>query len=225
MTGRSVVAGILLVFAVSRPAAAQNHEGLVFRPFVMASQQWFSAQDTFDAVFGSSSQTFFGGGVSITQNDQWYVDLAASRFKKTGQQAFFSNGVSYPLGIAMTSTITPFEVTAGYRFHHTSHKLPPLNRAPVGPSPFVPYLGAGIGSYRYEQTSDFATTDENVDTRHAGVVLEGGVEIRLHRFVGLALDAHYTYVPGILGEGGISKEAGESDLGGIAARFRFVIGR
>ncbi len=56
-------------------------------------------------------------------------------------------------------------------------------------------------------------------------MLEGGVEIRLHRYVGVAIDVHYTYVPGILGNGGVSKQAGESDLGGIAARVKLIVGR
>jgi hypothetical protein len=38
------------------------------------------------------------------------------------------------------------------------------------------------------------------------------------------VDVQYTTVPGILGEGGISQELGEDDLGGVAVRFRFVLG-
>ncbi len=148
MTRRSIALAVFLVAIACRPVVAQTDAGLVFRPFVMASQQRFTAQDTFDAAFGRTSQTFFGGGVSVTHDDQWYLDLTASRFKKTGQQAFFYNGTSYPLGIDMTATITPFEVTAGYRFHPTSHKPPPLNRRPVEPSPFIPYVGGGIGTYQ-----------------------------------------------------------------------------
>jgi hypothetical protein len=53
----------------------------------------------------------------------------------------------------------------------------------------------------------------------------GGVEIRLHRWVGVAVDAQYTHITGILGAGGVSKDAGESDLGGIAGRFKVLIGR
>ena len=43
--------------------------------------------------------------------------------------------------------------------------------------------------------------------------------------IGLSVDAQYTHVPGIIGAGGISKEAGETDLGGMAARFKVLIGR
>ena len=64
-----------------------------------------------------------------------------------------------------------------------------------------------------------------MDAHHIGYLAAGGVEIRLHRWVGVAVDAQYTRVSGILGEGGVSKDAGESDLGGIAGRFKILIGR
>jgi len=35
----------------------------------------------------------------------------------------------------------------------------------------------------------------------------------------------YSHVPGILGNAGVSQQAGESDLGGVAARFKLVVGR
>jgi hypothetical protein len=34
-----------------------------------------------------------------------------------------------------------------------------------------------------------------------------------------------SHVTGILGQQGISKEVGESNLGGISARFRLIVGR
>jgi hypothetical protein len=43
--------------------------------------------------------------------------------------------------------------------------------------------------------------------------------------VGIAGDVQYTRVPGILGKGGISKDAGENDLGGISVRLRVTVGR
>ena len=35
----------------------------------------------------------------------------------------------------------------------------------------------------------------------------------------------YARVPGILGKGGVSREVGEHDLGGIAGRVRVILGR
>jgi hypothetical protein len=215
----------MLVLVVADPASSQTVEGLSFRPFVLGSVQRFTAHQTFDAVFGQSVEPLFGGGLSVTQDDTSYLELTASRFKKTGQQAFLHNGEVFQLGIPMTATITPFEITAGYRFHRRPRRLPSAYRVPIRPFRFIPFAGGGVGLYRYQQTSRFATDEENVDTRHAGVILQGGVEARVHRWVGIGVEVHYSYVPGILGDGGISKDAGENDLGGIAGRFKLVIGR
>jgi hypothetical protein len=214
------------VVALAAPALAQPSEGIAFRPFVMVIGQRFAAEETFTAVFDDPTQVMFGGGLSVTQGDQFYLELSASRFKKTGQRAFFSNGRSFGLGIPLTATLTPFEMSAGYRFHR--NPAPARGRAPVRPARparFIPYLGAGVGLYRYQETSDFAQTGDDLDTQHVGGIAEGGLEVRLHRWIGVAVDVRYTYVPGILGDGGVSKEAGETNLGGIAARFKLVVGR
>ena len=63
------------------------------------------------------------------------------------------------------------------------------------------------------------------DKRHVGYLVVGGVEFRVSGWVAVSGDAQYTHVSGIIGSGGVSKEAGESDLGGIAGRFRVIIGR
>ncbi len=195
---------------IAAPVAAQTRE-VSIRPFVLASEQSFTAIDTFTAVFGHSYGPFYGGGADVTLGDHIYVELAASRFKQTGQRAFRNAGQVFRLGIPLTATVTPIELTGGYRFHLSSH--------------IVPYVGAGFGSYAYKETSDFADAGENVDTRHSGFVVNAGAEFRLHRWVGVGADVHYTRVTGILGQAGVSKDAGENDLGGVAARVKVIIGR
>jgi len=209
---RSAVA-VALCLCAAAPAAAQVTPALSIRPFVMFTEQSFTAVDTFDAVFGKTYGPFFGGGVQVVVSDGFFVELTASRFRETGERAFLSGGQSFKLGIPLTATITPFEVSAGYRF-----RLPTLPRV-------RPYAAAGFGSYSYQETSDFSQPGEDVDTRHSGFVVNGGAEFRLHPWVGLAVDVQYSQVKGILGNGGVSQQAGESDLGGIAGRFKLVIGR
>jgi opacity protein-like surface antigen len=208
----TTMAAALVAIAVASPAAAQSRPYLSVRPFVMISEQEFRAVNTFEAIYGQANEMFWGGGVSLTQEDRYYLDVTASQFKKTGQRAFRTvGGEVFRLGIADRITITPLEFTGGYRFHRWKRALP--------------YVGAGIGLYRYKESSDFATADENVDTRHAGAIVEGGVEFRLHRWIGAGVDAHFTHVPGILGDAGISKDVSEQDLGGISARVRVIVGR
>src|SRR5262245_65862282 len=108
---------VALAFAVgiAAPAAAQE-TGLSFRPFVMGSGRRMPADTTFDAIFGDHVQRFFGGGLNITQDTRFYLELSASRFEKTGQRAFLNAGEVFRLGIPVTASITPFELSAGYRF-------------------------------------------------------------------------------------------------------------
>jgi opacity protein-like surface antigen len=211
---------ILAALAVVAPASAQvrrvkplpvNAPRISLRPFFLASGQNFTAKETFKAVFGRSVEPFWGGGAQLTFREGLFVDVTVSRFKATGERAFRFDGVNFGLGIPLTVTETPVEVSGGYRVY-------------VSPR-LVPYVGAGIGSYSYTETSDFSTDDENVKTRHAGYLVTGGAEFRMRRWLGLTADVQYTRVPGILGAGGISKEAGETDLGGLAARFRVIVGR
>jgi hypothetical protein len=211
---------ILLTFATSLPLAAQTRRttsapddapAVSFRPFFLATTEQLAAKKTFDAVFGQSRQPFWGGGVQVALQSGIYVEIGASRFKKTGQRAFAFNGQTFPLGIPLTATITPFEVTGGYRFR-------------LSPG-VIPYAGVGISRYAYVETSDFSDAAENVDTAQWGYLIVGGAEFRVHRWVGVGVDAQYTRVTGILGSGGISREFGENNLGGTALRVKVMVGR
>jgi len=41
----------------------------------------------------------------------------------------------------------------------------------------------------------------------------------------VAADVQYSRIKGILGDGGISEQVGEDDLGGVSLRFKFIVGR
>jgi hypothetical protein len=214
-----IVTACLLLLLVSAPLAAQSSldpdepYAASVRLFFLATDQSFAANTTFKAAFGKSVEPFFGGGLQVAMDNGVFVEFGISRFKKTGQRAFINNGQTFQLGIPLTATVTPLELSAGYRFFAS------------GSSRFIPYAGAGVGRYGYREESDFAAAGDNLDTHHVGYLAVGGVEIRLHRWVGVAVDAQYTHITGILGAGGVSKDAGESDLGGIAGRFKVLIGR
>ena len=193
------------------PAVAQFHDVDV-HPFVLVTDQRFAASKTFDATFGSAAEPFWGGGVDVVFRKKYFVDFAVSHMSKTGQRAFVNNGEVFGLGIPLHVTSTPVELTAGYRFRLRKSRI-------------IPYAGAGIGSYSYHETSDISAAGEDVDVRHAGFVMMGGAEFRFSRWIAVTGDAQYTKVPGILGQGGISKDVDESDFGGVAARLRMIVGR
>ena len=215
---KTTIVAFLCAASMTAPASAQVRRPplrpndlpkISLRPFFLATEQRFSARKTFETVFGKSVQPFWGGGLSVAFRNGFYVDVTASRFKKTGERAFFFEGQGYPLGIPLTVTVTPLEVTAG-------------QRSRITPNMFL-YTGFGVGSYRYQESSQF--DDGPFEKRHVGYLVAAGLEFRITRWVGVSGDAQYTYVSGIIGTGGVSKEAGESKLGGIAGRFRVIVGR
>jgi opacity protein-like surface antigen len=213
---------VLLTLVTVSPVAAQSAASV--RPFFLFSQQRFAASETFDAVFGGSSHPFIGGGAQVVIGTHVFADVTMSRFRKSGERVFHFDGESFPLGIPLTVSITPIEFTAGLR-------------VPVGANGAIaPYVGGGFGSYKYKETADFAATGDDVALRRSGYLVVGGSEFRVHEWVILTADVQYTRVPDVpevqysrvpdvLGLGGVSEQTGESNLGGVSARFRVMIGR
>ena len=201
---------IAFAFAVllATPAFAQ----VDVRPFFLFSAERFSASSTFHAVLQSDVATPWGGGADLVIRRRFFVGVTLSHFSKDGQRVFVNNGDVFRLGIPVRLSSTPLEVSAGYRFHPRKW-------------PVVPYAGAGVGSYSYNETSDFAAAGDDVHVRHAGVLLVGGAEVRLAKWVSLGADVEYTHVPGFLGQSGASKDLGDTDFGGVAGRLRIIISR
>ena len=220
MTRRALVAAIIALLSVSGRASAQPPPQISLRPFFVVAGEGFTAKNTFQTVLGGSFQPMFGGGLDAAFASGLFIDVTASRFSKDGQLGFFANGQGFRLGTPVTVSLTPIEVTAGYRFALKSPKL-------------VPYVGGGFGYYRYKEESDtVGLTDAekaagaNVfEASHAGFLGVGGVEVRVGRWVAVSGDVQYTHITGVLGTGGVSAGAGESDLGGLAVRGRVLIGR
>ncbi|HUK36794.1 MAG TPA: hypothetical protein VLV86_22920 [Vicinamibacterales bacterium] len=190
-----------------------------FRPFALLTAERFSASTTFDALFGSTLQPFWGGGVDVTTRRNMFVDLVVSHMGAAGERAFLNDGQVFRLGIPLHATLTPIELTAGYRFRRLDRRRRPRR--------ITPFLGGGVGWYLYRETSDFAAAGEDIDATHAGLVALGGAEFRVTKWIGIMGDVQYTYIPGIIGgnTASVAAVAGESDLGGIAARLRVVFGR
>jgi opacity protein-like surface antigen len=127
---------------------------------------------------------------------------------------FVFEGETFDLGIETNVRIAPVDVTGGYRFFDADRRV-------------VPYLGAGLGWHRYEETSEFAEDDENVDERHRGYHVLGGAEVRLARWLGVGGELQWTTVPEALGQdpNGVSAAFEETDLGGVSFRVNVIVGR
>ncbi len=221
-TRGTLLAALLIVLGTSSSLAAQTAgpvtipplaPDVAVRPFVLVSAQRFAASETFKAVFGGAVQPIWGGGAQVALSNGLYGDIAISRFRKTGERVFRLDGETFPLGIPLTATIMPIEITGGYRF------------GADWSGRFIPYVGAGLASYKYQETSDFAQAGDDVDQRGTGYLVVGGAEFRVHRWIVASADVQFTHVGGVLGKAGISQQVREDDLGGIAVRFRIMIGR
>ena len=201
----------VLLIALSSTAEAQ--EGFAIRGFGDVGATAFTAEQSFTAILGSRTGPVFGGGVEIVLPQRIFVSLRASRFRKTGERVFVSEGERFGLGIPTTVALTPLQITGGYRF-------PRVIR-------LVPYAGAGPGWYRYTETSQFAREDEDVAERFSGFHILGGAEAQLAGWLSLGGELQWATVPDAIGNdvNSVAREFNETDLGGTTFRVKFVVGR
>jgi hypothetical protein len=200
--------------AKPRPAATRPSRGIDVGGYAMFGRINFAAVDSFDAILGEPSGPIFGGGARVgLPLGGLFIDVGAWRFRADGERAFVSGSEVVPLGIPVEITITPIEFSAGWRF-----TIPRMQR-------LIPYVAGGFTSMRYEETSEFATPEENVDDTFSGYHLMGGAEYKITRWLGVAGEASWTTVPDSIGQGGVSESFNETDLGGTSFRFKITIGR
>jgi opacity protein-like surface antigen len=169
----------------------------------------FAAKHSFQTVTGQGGDGFFGGGGGVRLGNGFFLNASIDRFTQGGERVFVMDNQVFKLGVPVSITLTPMAVTSGWRFVH--------DRA-------TPYVGAGIGRIRYEESFRFADATENVDARFTSYHVLGGVEVR-NGWVATAFEVEYSRVPDALGIGGASAAFQESDLGGLVARVRVLVGR
>lgn len=182
--------------------------------YAMVGLMNFTAADSFNAILGSPSGAIFGGGARVNLPlGGLFVDIGAWRFRGDGERVFVFDGQVFPLDIPVEITITPLELTAGWRFR--------LRRLPR----FRPYVGGGFTSYGYNETSELATDAENLDERFNGYHLLGGAEYRVARWIAVGGEVTWATVADAIGASGASDAFNETDLGGTSVRFKITIGR
>jgi opacity protein-like surface antigen len=197
-----------------RPAAARPSRSVQIGGYAMVGRVNLAAVESFDAILGQTSGPIFGGGARVgLPFGGLFVDVGAWRYRDEGERVFVSNGVIYPLNVPVEVTLTPLEITAGWRF-----RVPRVAR-------LTPYVGGGLTSMTYRETSAFSATSEDVEETFSGYHLMGGAEVRLMRWIGAAAEVTWSTVPDSIGQGGVSAAFNEDDLGGTTVRFKITIGR
>lgn len=191
----------------ARPPAPALTVGV--RGYGRVGWEWFLASDSFDAILGQNGGVLYGGGGQVIFR-RLFVDVSLERFEKTGERVFVFEGEVFPLGTPDRITLTPITVTAGWRF-------PSSERV-------TPYVGGGLGSLRFQETSDFADAGENVDERFTSYHALVGAEYAVTRWLFVAGEFRFTTVPDALGAPGISGEFDESNLGGYDVGVKVLAG-
>lgn len=180
----------------------------------MAGNFSFTAKDSFDAILGTSSGPIFGGGARVgLPFGGLFIDLGAWRFQDEGERVFVLNNEVFPLNIPTKITVTPLELSVGWRF-----RIRRVQR-------LIPYVAGGFTTMKYQETADFNAPAEDVHENFNGYHVLGGAEYRIMRWLGVAGEGTWTTVPDAIGESGVSKAFNENDLGGTSFRFKITIGR
>jgi hypothetical protein len=191
----------------ARPPAAPRHTSV--RAFGDVSYDWFLAHDTFKAIIGQPGSAFIGGGGELVIQDGLFVQGSARWLRRTGERVVVNDDEVLSTGVADTLTIVPIAVTVGYRWRGASA---------------IPYVAGGLGQYRLRETADFDLPTDKVERNVRSYHVLAGVEWRVSRWVGTAVEAQYTHVPDAL-DSEVADAYNEHNLGGIEARFKIVIGR
>ncbi len=205
MRRAALVAVLLMLIPASSNAQVSP------RVFADVGVTVFTATQSFKAILGRPSGAVFGGGIEVDEG-QWFLTLGARRFHRSGHRVFVFNNEVFALSVKDSITVTPVDLTFGYRFRWRR---------------FAPYAGGGIGWHRFTEASDHATDEENVRKTYTGVQVVGGVERALRPWLAAALDAEWAAVPNAFGNAAtsVAKVYDEHNLGGFTLRARIVVGR
>ncbi len=198
-----------LAVALTAPAASAQ-SSIRARGYFGVTSNFLAAKETFDAVAGKTNLAGFEAGGAV--DGLWrslFVEVGFSRQKVEGQRVFRSGGTTYGLGIPLSVTMTPVDISAGWRF--------PLGR-------IRPYAGGGLTMLSYTEESDFAEAGENVSERKLGGVIFGGVDVPVASRIYVGGVIRYRSVGGILGSSGISQDFGEDNAGGLSVGARVSVG-
>lgn len=207
---------VWLTLIAPGPAAAvayaqQQGEDTGIRAFVTAGSITFHARESFDAIVGTPTGAIVGGGVRVLLPRGFYAEAGAARFSASGERAFIGpGGEVFRLGIPVRVSITPLEITGGWRWRRNPR--------------LVPYGGIGFSSCHYRETSDHANAGDDVSERFAGMHLIGGVEVRAMRRLAIGGEIVWSSIPGALGQSGVSEAFDESNLGGTGVRLKVGVG-
>ena len=242
--------------AQAKPAPAKP-AGPAFRVsgFGGVGYTLFTADESFVAVLGSSGGAVYGGGVTVAHRSGFFGRVGIEHFGGDGERVYVFGGEVFPLGIPLSVSITPIDITGGYRFVAKPKPVRPTppppakpNFQPARPSPadkakapppqpagrraaprplrrWVPYVGGGVGFLAYSETSDFPGASEEISDTFTSYHVLGGVDFPVSKWIGVGAEATWRFVPNGLEDSPVAEQFGEKDLGGLTFRVLVIVGR
>ena len=193
------------------PLAATPPRGrLMIRGFGQAGGTLFTAKDSFETILGTAAGTVYGAGGQVVFPNGVFLLGSFERFQKTGSRVLVSGTQVFTLQIPDTVTVTPVQVTAGYR-DHSSRKA-------------NPYVGVGLGWQTFREESPASAEAQLVSGGHMAYHFLAGAEVPVWPWLSVAGEVQWTSVPKALGETGVSAVFKEEDLGGVAFRVKLILG-
>jgi opacity protein-like surface antigen len=215
----ALVCAVVFLFASVPPCQGQNR--IAIRGFADAGLTVFTATQSFKAILGTPAGAVVGGGIDVGLTSNVFLSLAASRFRRTGERVFVFENQVFKLNEPDTITVTPLQLSAGYRF------LGPRPNRFTRPSRLTPYAGGGVGWYRFSETSPHSTSTEDEKTTHAGYHLLAGVETPIRRWMAAAVEGQWALVPNAFGDSAasVARLYDEHDLGGFTLSVRIIVGQ
>lgn len=206
----ALVAGSGVPAWAQAPAAGSR---VGFRAFGHFEWQNMAAKDSFEAVTGKTRLQ--GPGVGVEIQRIWrgvFARVALTRMVETGERVFVFNNEAISLGIPLEITMTPIDLAVGWRL------TPKTSRG------IVPYAGAGMVFLKYKETSDADVSGEAVNEGYKGIVVFGGLEMPVWRFVSLGGEVGWRQV-NVPDPGGALEAFNEKDLGGVTMRVMLSVRR
>lgn len=204
---RAILALSLLLLLLPASSSAQ----VSVRGFGDIGFTAFEATQSFKAILGKSSGPVYGGGIEFGEK-QFFLSLGARRFQREGHRVFVFENQVFPLNVKDTITVTPVDLTFGYRLRSRG---------------IVPYVGGGVTWFKYREKSEHATSDEDVNKTNAGYNVLGGVEVPIQRYVSAAVDAEWSEARKAFSSSttSVASVFHEPNLGGFTLRAKIMVGR
>jgi hypothetical protein len=198
--------------AVRQPRRAQAQrprEPFVIRGFGEIGYLRLTAKESFNAIFDKDSTWIAGGGADAIWPSGFFGSAEIEWYKMEGERAFVLDDQVFRLGIRDEVRVVPISMTFGYKF----------GRSTVA----RPYAGAGYGLYLFKEDADFAQPGDDVSDNFGGFHIVGGVDLFRRRRIAAAVEGRYAWVSDSIGEGGVSAEFDENDLGGFTIKVKVLV--